>query len=193
MVGAWLVFVNENGHRAVRKTEGNLVERRSAWRLAPTRAACKKRQRHSLLGRADGFGVVLVNGQVRFSTVVFILCLIEATLWTSCLLSSHSALKSDTLEAEHYLLRENENLKGSSLNRGDPVQNIKSNHPNAGKQSYLVKQHNNLERLWAQRLRNVWSNNLNWNTPKLRENFQLEASILDKGIPGPFAGVNAIH
>uniref|UniRef100_A0A7S1N0A5 Uncharacterized protein n=1 Tax=Phaeocystis cordata TaxID=118079 RepID=A0A7S1N0A5_9EUKA len=148
-----------------------------------------KRQRPCpILGRQAGsFGVVLVNGQVRISTAIFILCLLEAILWSSCLVSSHSALKTDNLEAEHYLLRETENLK-SSLNY-DGKQAIP-----AYKQSYLAKQHIVIERLWAQRLRSLRTKNtLEWNTPKTRCNFQLEASILDKGIPGPFAGVNALH
>ena len=56
-----------------------------------------------------------------------------------------------------------------------------------------TKQHLILEKRWAQRLSTVYSDfHFDWNVP-LRENFQLEASILDKGIPGPFAGVQAIH
>jgi len=154
----------------------------------PQGRAVRKRQRQNpLVGRA-GFGVVLVNGQVRVSTVIFTLCLLEAILWTSCLLSSSSALKTDTLEAEHYLVRETENLKSSLFS--------KSGHqlvPEAFERSLETKQHIVTERLWAQRLQSTWSDiHLNWNTP-LRENFQLEASILDKGIPGPFAGVQAIH
>ncbi len=140
-----------------------------------------------VLGR-QGFGVVLVNGHVRISTAIFILCLVEAILWSSCLLSSHSALKTDNLEAENYLVRETQNLK-STFNC-DGKQSIP-----AYEQSYLqAKQHIVIERLWAQRLRNLQTKNtLEWNTPKTRCNFQLEASVLDKGIPGPFAGVNAIH
>jgi len=160
-------------------------EENTKSKSSPQRAL-KKRQRQSLWGKG-GFGVVLFNGQVRISTFIFILCLIEATLWTSCLLSSHSALKTDTLEAEHYLLRETENLKNfdsdSCLSGGQIPQY---------EQSYLLKQHIHIERLWAHRIRSLWSNiHLNWNTPLL-EHFQGEASVLDKGVPGPFAGVKAI-
>ncbi|QDZ19472.1 hypothetical protein HOP50_03g19880 [Chloropicon primus] len=152
---------------------------------APASALRKRQRQNPLVGKA-GFGVVLVNGQVRVSTVIFTLCLLEAILWTSCLLSSSSALKTDTLEAEHYLVRETENLKSSLSSEVHKL-------VPAFQKSLETKQHIFTERLWAQRLRSTWSDiHLNWNTP-LRENFQLEASILDKGIPGPFAGVQAIH
>ena len=148
--------------------------------------AARKRQRQNPFVGKAGFGVVLVNGQVRVSTIIFTLCLLEAILWTSCLLSSSSALKTDSLEAEDYLVRETENLKSGLSIRGHKL-------VPAFERSLETKQHIVTERLWAQRLQSDWSHiHLNWNTP-LRENFQLEASILDKGIPGPFAGVQAIH
>ena len=150
--------------------------------------AKRQRQNTGFVGKAGSFGVVHI-GQVRVSTVVFVLCLLEAILWTSCLLSSSSALKTDALETEHYLVRETENLKSSltckscdKLVRSLPLQ-----------RSSETKQHLILEKRWAQRLSTVYSDfHFDWNVP-LRENFQLEASILDKGIPGPFAGVQAIH
>ena len=74
--------------------------------------AKRQRQNTGFVGKAGFFGVVHI-GQVRVSTVVFVLCLLEAILWTSCLLSSSSALKTDALETEHYLVRETENLKSS--------------------------------------------------------------------------------
>ena len=150
--------------------------------------AKRQRQNTGFVGKAGFFGVVHI-GQVRVSTVVFVLCLLEAILWTSCLLSSSSALKTDALETEHYLVRETENLKSSltckscdKLVRSLPLQ-----------RSSETKQHLILEKRWAQRLSTVYSDfHFDCNVP-LRENFQLEASILDKGIPGPFAGVQAIH
>ncbi|WZN59425.1 hypothetical protein HKI87_01g09510 [Chloropicon roscoffensis] len=151
--------------------------------------AKRQRQNTGFVGKAGFFGDVVHVGQVRVSTVVFVLCLLEAILWTSCLLSSSSALKTDALETEHYLVRETENLKSSltckscdKLVRSLPLQ-----------RSSETKQHLILEKRWAQRLSTVYSDfHFDWNVP-LRENFQLEASILDKGIPGPFAGVQAIH
>ena len=171
----------------LKKTKTTNNKEESSTTKSP-RNAFKKRQRQSLWGKQAGFGVVLVNGQVRISTIIFILCLIEATLWTSCLLSSHSALKTDTLEAEHYLIRETENLKNFDLGGFEQHQRIPQFI-----QSYLLKQHIDTERLWAQREQSVWNDvHLNWNTPKTFENFQLEEAILDKGVPGPFAGVKAI-
>jgi len=180
------VWEEENTFGLSSNTKRGEEERKTALRATGPQIATRKRQRQSpVVGRA-GFGVVLVNGQVRVSTIIFTLCLLEAILWTSCLLSSSSALKTDTLEAEHYLVRETENLNSCFAYKGQ--QTVPPFY-----KSIELKQHIFTERLWAQRLRSVWDNvHLNWNTP-LRENFQLEASILDKGIPGPFAGVQAIH
>lgn len=137
------------------------------------------------IAREGGFPSLILVGGVRISTILFILSLIEAILWTSCLISSHSALASDTVEAEHYLVRETENLKENAsriLRSSTPV----------FEQSYLVKQHFQIERRWAQRILKAWSLE-HFDLTPLREQFSLESYLSDKGIPGPFAGIGAIH
>jgi len=134
-------------------------------------------------GRA--FPSIIVVGTVRISTLLFVLSLLEAILWTCCSISSSAALATDTLAAEHYLLRETENLKSNAsriLQSSTPV----------FEPSYELKQHVQIEQFWAERTLGDWSiEHSDW--LRRREHFSLAFSVLDKGIPGPFASISAIH
>ena len=142
-------------------------------------------RRGRFIAREGASPSVILVGSVRISTVIFVLSLLEAILWTSCLISSHSALVSDTVETEQYLVRETENLKANAcriLKSGVPV----------FEQSYLLKQHVQIEQFWAQRTQDVWTTeHFDW--LPLRDAFSLAFSAINKGIPGPFAGIDAIH